>query len=137
MLKSNENILDCSVKTNNSISAQVLDEENKEYVRNLYTNTTLHIISEEQFLQAFYTEDKDIYSKIKFKVVFSADYDSLKPHLMLGYINNDGTFFQSIQKFDTNKPIIVYVQGRFNNNDMKNLQTIYNKAYEHKLNNYN
>ena len=134
----NKNPLQATVEELNKFQAQILDKNSNDTLKKLYINAQLNTISEDEFESNFYTKDKDIYSKIKYKVVFSVDMDSLYSNYQLGegYIFNDGVFYQSIDKFYKNEHKYVYLQGKFNKEDMKKLQIIYDKAYEHKLNNY-
>lgn len=135
----NKNPLQANVEELNKFQAQILDENNNEKLKKLYLNTKLNIISEDEFRNLFFTKDKDVYSKIRYKVVFSVDVDSLYSNYQLGegYIFNDGVFYQSIDKFSKNGHVYVYLKGKFSSEDMKMVQSIYDKAYAHKLNGYN
>lgn len=135
----NKNPLQANVEELNKFQAQILDENNNEKLKKLYLNTKLNIISEDEFRNLFFTKDKDVYSKIRYKVVFYVDVDSLYSNYQLGegYIFNDGVFYQSIDKFSKNGHVYVYLKGKFSSEDMKMVQSIYDKAYAHKLNGYN
>lgn len=133
----NKNPLQANVEELNKFQAQILDENNNEKLISLYSNNKLNVISKAEFWNAFYTENKDIYSKIKYKVDFSVPFDDDGPNLMLGYVYSNGEFFHSIQKLSKNKVSNIYVKGKFNDYDMKIIKSIYTKAYNHKLNGYN
>lgn len=135
----NKNPLQANVEELNKFQAQILDENNNEKLKKLYLNAKSNTISEDEFESNFYTKDKDIYSKIRYKVVFSVDSDSLYSHYQLGAgcIFDNGVFYQSIDKFSKNGHVYVYLKGKFSSEDMKMVQRIYDKAYAHKLNGYN
>ncbi|MGL5651709.1 MAG: hypothetical protein ACRDDE_08130 [Paraclostridium sp.] len=135
----NKNPLQANVEELNKFQAQILDENNNEKLKKLYLNSKLSVTSKAEFRAPFFTKNKDIYSKIKYKVVFSVDSDSLYSNYQLfeGYIYDDGVFYQKIYKSSKNKPLYIYLKGKFNDKDMKMLQGIYDKAYAHKLNGYN
>ncbi|WGX77695.1 hypothetical protein QJS64_20675 (plasmid) [Paraclostridium bifermentans] len=136
-INSSKNPLSSDVKELNKFSAQVLDKNDNKKLISLYSNTKLNVTSKDEFWNAFYTENKDIYSKIKYKVDFSVPFDDHGPNLMLGYVYSNGEFFHSIQKLSKNKVSNIYVKGKFNDYDMKIIKSIYTKAYNHKLNGYN
>ncbi|WP_290063068.1 hypothetical protein [Paraclostridium bifermentans] len=129
-----KNPLRADVKELNKFSAQVLDKNDNKKLISLYSNTKLNVISKDEFWNDFYTENKDIYSKIKYKVDFSVPFDDNGPNLMLGYVYSNGEFFHSIQKISKNEVSNIYVKGKFNDYDMKIIKSIYTKAYKHKLN---
>ncbi|MFR3497829.1 MAG: hypothetical protein ACLTT7_02245 [Paraclostridium bifermentans] len=134
----NKNPLQANVEDLNKFQAQILDENNNDKLKKLYLNSKLSVISKTEFRAPFFTKNKDIYSKIKYKVVFSVDSDSLYSNYQLfeGYIYDDGVFYQKIYKSSKNKPLYIYLKGKFNDKDMKMLQGIYDKAYTHKLHDY-
>ncbi|WP_394863367.1 hypothetical protein [Paraclostridium bifermentans] len=135
----NKNPLQANVEELNKFQAQILDENNNDKLKKLYINAKLNIISEDEFRTLFFTKDKDVYSKIRYKVVFSVDSDSLYSHYQLGEgcVFDNGVFYQNIYKISKNGPVYVYLKGKFNSEDMKTVQSIYDKAYAHKLNGYN
>ena len=132
--KFDENMLSCPIRHMTVASAPILDDSDENYIRNLYSNTSLYIIPKESFDKIIYTEDKKLYSKVRYQTIFSCEYDFDKTYLADGYIYQNGDFYQAIYDYSQGECNPIYVKGKFTNDEMNQLQQIYNKAFNSKLN---
>jgi hypothetical protein len=119
-----------------TVSALVLDVEDRKKFCDLYYNQSAYIIPDREYRRKSNLFDEDGKSKVKYLIQLSVRTDMVKnkPHLMNGYITYDGVFLQYVED-PSNKS--TYIKGRFNKNDMKIIDSIYEKWYTAKLNGYN
>lgn len=117
-----------------TVSALVEDIKDMQLICNVYYNQSAYIITEAESWDKSHIFDTNGNSKVKYLVEMSARKDTLKDstHLMWGQINYNGDFIQSVEETNNNT---TYIKGHFSKDDMKIIDSIYEKWYIHKLKN--
>lgn len=126
--------LSFSFSEKKTVSALVEDIKDIQVICDLYYNQPSYIIPYSEVRDKSNLFDKNGNSRIKYLVQMSASTDTLadSPHLMSGYINYNGDFIQYVE--ETNNDL-TYIKGHFSKDDMKIIDSIYEKWYTHKLKN--
>lgn len=126
--------LSFSFSEKKTVSALVEDIKDIQVICDLYYNQPSYIIPYSEVRDKSNLFDKNGNSRVKYLVQMSASTDTLadSPHLMSGYINYNGDFIQYVE--ETNNDL-TYIKGHFSKDDMKIIDSIYEKWYTHKLKN--
>lgn len=118
------------------LAAAVADENDLNKLKELYENKELLKSSYDEFFAPYDSYKLKKETNIIYLLEGGAHPDDFKYnyYLMNGYIYNNGEFYQCLTKKIDNKLKDFYVKGKFTSDEIKLIESIYNRAYEDKLN---
>ena len=124
-----------TIDERNMFGAQIISKTDFTNLKDLYDTKNLLLIPKNEFFTFFDLNKSKKNTDVKYLLSGGADGNDIKLnyYLMQGFINNNGEFYQMLTTFkDSAKGDDIFVKGKFSSEEIKLIDSIYDRAYQKK-----